>query len=116
MRKLVALIGLLMTFELPGLSQETYNTDYGSAYGYTSIDYDPSTGQVTAYSETDIDPWPRHIMPRPLALQSSIKIITMSVAPDFRTVRRITTQAPTQCHASLPARRARLTLPRGFMA
>lgn len=30
--------------------------EYGQMNGYTTIDFDPDTNQVTAYSETDIDP------------------------------------------------------------
>ncbi len=53
----VACVGfaLLLGFSLSGVSQEIDVGDYGGAYGYTTIDYDIDSGQVTAYSETDMD-------------------------------------------------------------
>lgn len=51
----VALL-LVLIWSRPAISQEIDDGDAGGAYGYTSIDYDADSGQVTAYSETDIDP------------------------------------------------------------
>ena len=54
MRRALAGLILFSVFGSLGFSQEEIYND-GGAYGYTTIDYDPDSGQVTAYSETDLD-------------------------------------------------------------
>jgi hypothetical protein len=50
---LLCLVGLQLSSTNYALAQEFINLDSTGVYGYTSIDYNPSTNVVTAYSETD---------------------------------------------------------------
>lgn len=55
MRRQFILSALLFSFPFLVFSQnQPDEPDNDGPYGYSSIDYDPSTNQITAYSETDI--------------------------------------------------------------